>query len=194
MSCFLNGIKYIVGWFLYSPPYWDDLRIPATATTVGAANPPTLKKFRDNGAASRGVYAWHFAPTIMEDLMFAAQVPHKQKQETDLYPHFHWSPTTANAGNVIWGIEYTISTINGSFPLTQLDSVTDAADGLAYKHQLAGLSTISMAGNGLSTMILGRLYRDGGNTSDTYPDDAVLHEFDFHIQIDSPGSRWEFVK
>ena len=39
---------------------WDDLRVPLSAVRVGAAKIPTFTNWRDNGAGSTGVGAFHF--------------------------------------------------------------------------------------------------------------------------------------
>lgn len=193
MSCFLDGILTLVGRFLYSPPYWDDERVPTTSTTAGS-NPPTLSQFVNNGIGSRGVYVWMFSANIMEDLFFECQLSHRYKEGTTIKPHVHWSPTTAAGGNVVWGMEYTIATPTAQFPLTQTLSVQAGALGTIRGHQINSLGDISMSGNLISTMIAGRIYRDGANLLDTYPDSAALHELDFHFQLDTPGSKQQFLK
>lgn len=194
LGCFLDGLRYIVGRILYQPPYWDDVRVPATTTTVGISNPPTFRKLSDNGAGSVGVYAWHFSPTIREDLFFSAQMPHRYMEQTDIKPHIHWAPQMATAGDVYWEMEYTIATVNAVFPNSTVDFVIDASDVVAKKHQVASLTDISMTGNLISTMIHGRISRLGSHASDTYPDDAILSEIDFHFKLDAPGSRQDFIK
>lgn len=48
--------------------------------------------------------------------------------------------------------------------------------------------------SGVSSMMVCRLYRSPTVTEDTYSNDAGLLEFDLHYQIDSFGSRNEYIK
>ena len=185
MVCFLDGNAIFLGRHAYYPPVWDDMRVPAN-TAIAGSNPPTLSVFVGT------VRAWHFSATVVESLHFEAQISHRYKEGTDIQPHIHWSPTSAAAGTVSWGLEYTVATPTVQFPTTSTLSVAAVSGGTARLHQVDGLGTISMAGNKISTMIVGRVYRNA--PADTYPDLAVLHEIDFHFQVDTPGSKQPFLK
>ena len=49
---------------------------------------------------------------------------------------------------------------------------------------------IDMSGYTLSTLILAKLYRDDNTTTG----DVTAWDIDFHYEIDTPGSRQEFIK
>lgn len=173
---------------------WDDLRVAvASAARLGLTDPDWVKVL-DNGATSVGVYALGFADNRDEEVFFTVQIPHTYKQGTDIYPHVHWLPMSTGTGVVEWQLEYTWTNINGTFGNTTEISCTDSGDGTAYKHQIASFSSISGTGKNISSMLLCRLHRDGGNGSDTYVGDAVLLEIDFHYQINTMGSRQELSK
>jgi hypothetical protein len=193
-TCTYNGYCEYHGRIKYVPPYWDDLRIPATSARIGPVNPPTFSQLLNNGAGSTGVYTWHFSPTITEDLFFAAQMPHAYLQESPIYPHVHWCCTTSNAGNVVWELEFTRAEVNSFFSSSSIYQIIATGSGFANYHQVNSFPTINMIGKTISSMILCRLSRVGGNVNDTYPDDAALLEIDFHFQLDTPGSRQETVK
>lgn len=61
-------------------------------------------------------------------------------------------------------------------------------------HFITPLPSISMTGKKISCILLIRLSRVGGNGDDDYGEDARLLEFDIHYQVDSFGSRFEYVK
>ena len=103
-------------------------------------------------------------------------------------------PPTTGTGVVEWQLEYFWVNIDGTAGNTTILSLTDAGDGTAYKHQVASWSAISGTGKTVSSMLMCRIFRDGGNGSDTFTGDALLLEIDFHYQIDTMGSRQEFVK
>lgn len=171
--------------------FWDDLRVPAQNTKLNPTkSEPAFSSWID------GLFAYHFgaANNNDESIHFSAQLPHSYKEGSDLKCHVHWAPDSTNEGNVVWHLEYTVISINGTFTTTPELQVTDAADGTANKHQLTELGTISGTGLGISSMLVGRLTRLGDDENDTFTGNAVFLEIDFHYQLDAMGSRSESVK
>jgi len=166
---------------------WDDLRVPMTSVSKGGANDPDFAKVQDSGGTTTGVYSYHFDKNTEEELFFSVQLPHTWRQESGIEPHAHWAPTDAGTGTVVWGLEYTWANIGSAFPATSLLTVADPGDGTADKHQLASFGTIDGAGFTHSSMLLCRVYRAAGATSDNYDADAALLEVDFHYEINSLG-------
>lgn len=152
------------------------------------------------GGGSRGVFGYHFSPDRTEELYFDVQLPHRYKEGTDLEPHLHWSPKVAgNLGDqVIWGLEYTISNVGGTFGTTvTLSGVQRFPNDdplVAYRHYATKLGTIPGNDLNVSSMIKCRLFRITSSPADTFGFDAVLHEFDLHFQVDGHGSDEEFEK
>jgi Concanavalin A-like lectin/glucanases superfamily len=147
--------------------------------------------------ATRGVYAYYFDQDSVEELHFTIQMPHTWNVGTDLHPHLHYVGTDAGeTGNdVVWGLEYTVADVFGTFGNTTIISDPDTA-GAPYVHEIGSFSSdIDMSGiTGVSAMIVGRIFRDGSNASDTYDAPVGLLEVDFHIQKDTLGSQNEFSK
>lgn len=193
-ACYINGLPEYVGQFRYEPPYFEDLRTPATALQGQGANDPIFALFRDNGAGSNGVFAYQFSPTIGQDLFFWLQLPHAWEEGSTLYPHIHWAPMDAQAGNVRWALEYTIAKIGDAFPLTIGDAFEDPAGGVAFVHKVASFSPFTPTGDRISTMIGCRIVRGATNPLDTYPGLAALLEIDFHYRLNTPGSRQQTLK
>jgi hypothetical protein len=146
-----------------------------------------------NTLSAPGVFTYIFPPDVRSELFFTAQMDHGYKMGTDMNPHVHYSPTTSNTGNVVWGIEYTVSPVNGIFGTTNILEVVDPVDGIAYKHQPASFGIMDGI-EAVSFMFVGRVYRDGTSAEDTYPDGAALLEIDIHYLADSIGSSLEFTK
>jgi len=165
---------------------WDDLRFPAVSLRAGSAT-PSWSTFKD------GTNAWHFSKVSDNEVEFAVQLPHAWLEGSDIEPHVHWCPSDTDTGDVTWKLEYTWANIFDTFGATTTIAVTDAADGTAYKHQLADFAAISGTGKTMSSMLICRLFRDVSDADD-YDNDAILLEIDFHIQIDSFGSKEEYVK
>lgn len=187
----------------YSDTYWDDLRVPITATKLGGTKDPDFSLFKNNGAASQGVFIYWFDDTTEEEVYFAAQIPHGYKYGTDLHPHVHWAPdSNGGAGEVVnWGLEYSIAEIGSGFGNTTIiyaNAHTPAdASLVASQHYVSEFSSISgTAIDSVSAMIAFRLFRDatGGGGTDDYSHDAGVLEFDLHYQIDAPGSNNEYTK
>jgi hypothetical protein len=179
---------------------WDDVRCPAGSAGPAASNPP-FNVFRTNGAGSVGVRAFEFGdPGVEDDLYWDVQWPHLIKLGTVavpslVFPHLHWSPADANAGNVGWGIEYTEANIGEAFPLTSLPApVATAAAGVAFQHQITSYASVSKNNRGISGMFKCRTYRTNAGGIDTYASSVWVHEFDVHVEIDTLGSRTEFAK
>lgn len=173
---------------------FDDLRVsPLTAKLRGTSD-PSFEQFKDNGATSVGVFCFHFSKTIVEEIFFTVQLPHGYKEGSDIYPHVHWSPIDTDTGSVVWRLEYVWQNFGGTFGDTSNISVVDPAEGVAYKHQIAGLPVIDGTGGTISSVLVCRLYRNGAAVKDTYDNKAALLEFDFHYEADTDGSNQEYVK
>ena len=177
---------------------WEDLRNPAASAGPGATNPVYAQFRRNAGNTSAGVYAQRFADPGAGaegmDLMFDVQHSHAMKTGSIISPHIHWSPNDANAGDVGWGIEYTEANIYGVFPVTTSELVAVAASGVQYSHDLAEFSDIVNANRTISGMMKFRVYRSDVGNIDTYAAVVWLHEFDVHYEIDTIGSRQEYIK
>jgi hypothetical protein len=185
---------------------WDDLRFSAESSKLGGAKDPGFAVFLTDGGtpASQGVFIYWFDKATEEELFFAAQMPHSWKEGTDIEAHVHWVGKTTAPGagtDVCWGMEYTWANINSVFPATTLIYGDEQSNGAtetitANKHYLTELGTISGTGKTLSSMLICRVFRDaaGVGGTDDYDADAGLLEIDFHYQVDSFGSKEEYVK
>lgn len=144
---------------------WDDLRVAISTAQAGQVNPPTLAKFRDNGAGSDGVFARRFSNSQDEDILFETQMPHDWEPESTIYFHVHWSPGASGVAqsgkSVRWRLEYTKSDNNGNaIPLTQFVNAEDTVTGTDYAGEITGDNAITMTGCDSSCVLICRLYRD----------------------------------
>ena len=173
---------------LYTDTPWEDLRAPATAI-----NPPGQVSDPDWDNTNGG---WLFDAAGTEILWIIMQLPHSYKEGSNIKPHLHWCPTNTNTGNVLWRMEYKWTNVGeteaGTFSTL---NVLDAGDGTALKHQIAPFDAITGTGKTLSSMLVLKLSRIGGDGTDTYNADALLREFDIHYETDTPGgSHSEYSK
>jgi hypothetical protein len=175
------------------PSRYDDVAVPAILAKVGPTRAPTFALFRSDSAASQGVWAYQFDGSAVQEVHFAIQLPHRYAEGTMLYPHVHWAPTNADAGNVVWELEYTLANISGTFGLTALSYCTGTA-GVAYQHTLTEFAGITATAATMSALLLGRLARLATAGGDTYSGQAALFSVDLHIEIDEHGSQLKEAK
>jgi hypothetical protein len=170
-------------------PRFEDLRFPTSALTAppGLApfGTPDLIQFPVGG--STDTYAYCFDASADEGLTFVVQFPHARKENTNLSPHVHWSPSTGATGDVTWVLVCTATTdFTETFTGTQTITMTDAADEVANKHQYIDGTDIIATSSSVSAMVACSIYRDVDN-GDDYGADACLLEVDFHYAVDTPG-------
>lgn len=181
---------------------WDEIVVRPQAVRV---NPVNTKP--DYGTWVFPAQSYMFDAAAAESLYFQVEIHHAYriltiidppyKAGSSLYPHVHWAPMTTDTGTVAWKLAYMVRDVNGTFAFSAGDtlSVRDAGDGTAYKHQLASFPTLDMTSvTDVSAVITGVLIRDAALNSDTYTGEAVFLDLGFHFQVDSFGSRWEFLK
>jgi hypothetical protein len=183
---------------------WDDLMVSVLASKLGGSKDPGFAKFKDNGAGSQGVFTYWFDSIAEEELYFSVQMPHSW-DGTTIHPHMHWTPRVASDGNpanqtVEWGFEYTWVNVTGDFGNTSIvyGSSQIPADATIVKdrHYLTPIADItpSVTQNGISSMLICRIFRNATGTNDTYEQDAGLFQFDIHYAMNTMGSRTELAK
>ena len=127
----------------YQDTFWNDLRVPLSATRKPSASlvPPDTELFRDNGSGSGGVWCDAFDNSVEESVLFEVQVPHEYKQGTSLRLHVHWAKSDSAAGNVSWGAEHTFAEIGDVFPNTTINTANTitVGDGDDHEHCLTEL-------------------------------------------------------
>lgn len=171
---------------------WDDLRVSLLTAKVPASSAPDFSQVADDGAASIGVYGYHFADG--EYLFFTVQMPHGWKEGSVIYPHIHFMTTSdvSPADNFGIGLEYTWTEIDEDIAATTSAIEIDISTGINSNgmHQAANLSASGIDGSGkrLSSIMLCRLYRQAA-AADNYAADVIITDFDIHFEIDTHGSR-----
>lgn len=175
---------------------WNTIVVPMVgrAAPGGSGNNPTLKVFQTDGSGSPGVYQYAWPTGSDKWLYFSAQLPSAWKIGTSLHPILHWATIAGGAGDVVWGIEYTIAAHGGTFGSTVSISCACSASA-AYMEEDTEFSTIGMTAQTLMfPTLLGRIYREGTDVADTYASDAFGQVLDFRFEVDSIGSASEDSK
>jgi hypothetical protein len=182
---------------------WDDLRVEPTIKSTGS-NDPTFTQWFTNGAGSIGLFLFNFtdvATANEKEVYFSVQLPHSWKGTT-VYPHVHWIPNQAGAiQRPVWGLEYSWSDIGvafGNSSIIYTNSLNPNDNDLVqYKHYISQSSygiPPSASQDGISSIIICRLFRRSGDASDTFTGTCGLLYIDFHFEIDTIGSREALTK
>jgi len=162
---------------LLSEPLYEDLRFPANnIRTQGAPNDP-----------EQTIYGYAFDPDSEEDLYIIAQMPHSRKYGSNITAHWHWHTEDNTAGDVVWCIEYRWGNVEGVFDPIKNFCTVDSSQENSEMHLMSPEIPLDGTNKTSSSILKAKIYRDGGNTSDTYGADAYLLEFDLHYIIGQLG-------
>jgi len=181
---------------------WDDLRVEPVIKAIGTHDPTFTQWFSD-GSGSIGLFLYNFidANTVSQkEVFFTVQLPHSWAG-TAIFPHVHWIPD-ANQNNArpVWGLEYSweeIGSVFGNSLIVYTTSLEPNDTNLVqYKHYISKFASISPSSsqNGISSVMICRLFRFSGDASDTFTSTCGLLYCDFHFEINSIGSNSEYIK
>ena len=172
---------------------WEDQQVGLGGSKFAGASDPTW-------TAYKGGRVLAFDKAQDNIIYFTAQLYHSYKIDSDIEFHIHTAHADGGAGDSIWNFTYSWADKNADFPNitganTQTITVVSPED--ADKHQYDDFGAIeanSGAGQYPSSVILCSLQREGTHLDDDYDDDIYLVALDFHIEMDTVGSRTETTK
>lgn len=171
-------------WVTLTESRWDDLRFPAQGLNPpGGVSDPS----RDTEDGTL-----RFSASSTELIAGIAQMPHSWKTGTEVRPHIHWAGTDDSAGDVVWRFEYKVFGRDEVEPTSWTSTEVTVASTEA--HTISSFPAVSLTDRAISTMILWRVSRIGGDAADTYGEPAKLYEFDLHYLRTDLGSEEEFAK
>ena len=159
---------------------WDDYTADLSSGKLPASNAPTWGTFRD------GIGAYGFAAGSTNSIFITFHIRHDYAEGTLVYPHVHWSPNTTSTGVVRWGIEYT--TAKGhqqeAFPSTSTVYVNQTiSSNSQYYHCIAEVSDAdAFDAQETDSLVLCRIFRDGGDAADTFADTVYAFTADLHYR------------
>lgn len=169
-------------------PLWDDVRIP-----VSSLSSPSSQPGRVTYRGGLTVYGFDDAST--EQLSFELQWPHglDTNNAYGIRIHLHWTATNAIAGansNVVWGMEYSWANPFQAFNTTTITNLY--TNGLIAPHIHCIVPMVTITNIKESGVLIGRLFREGGNGGDTFAGDALGISLDAHYPRLQMGSHGEF--
>jgi hypothetical protein len=197
------GKTLVLGTMVY-----DDLRVTPGAFEFAGSADPSLVSYTPGGSGT-ALRLYEFA--VNDVAYFTVQLPHIYKTGEDIFAHVHWTPGSRGveeAGTMVgWKILYSWANIGAQFPTVQTADCSDEtfngtgsdpAAGDDY-HQMTPQATITGTGKGISSQLICAITRTDTGTDDTWVSTTtgelpLLLEIDFHIPIDTIGSRTSSTK
>ena len=134
-------------------------------------------------------YAFIGTGVLADELHGSLETLHDYLEGSDIVPHIHWCPTTADVGNVKWQIEYIWLSRTGTIGASTTISVTTAAGGTAWALKRSDFPTISGVGRQIGDRFAFRIFRDPADVADTYGFNAAILDVGIHYEKDTVGSR-----
>lgn len=174
--------------FMQTVPSWDDVRIPLSTLSSPSSQPGKVTFLG-------GLNVYGFDDASEEQLDFQLQLPHgiTTNNAYGIRLHLHWTGTAVSAApntNVVWGVEYAFANPITVYPATTITNrITNGLIAIRL-HAIAPILTLTNVKE--SGVMVGRLFRDGGNGGDTYAGDALGLSLDAHFGRIKMGSDAEF--
>jgi hypothetical protein len=161
---------------------WNDIILQVSNLRPGNT-PPSFSVF------TGGIYGLRFDAGSADEVHGAFEIPHDYKEGSNMVVHCHWSPTTTNTGNIVFGFEYSWGTDNAVFSAAATPTSTPAAaPGVVNK--LTRTNIVALVGTNfkIGDIIAFRFFRQNGGT-DTFTGNAFVHSIGIHYEADTVGSR-----
>ncbi len=169
--------------FIGDGTVWDDQQIIIGGVKFAGASDPSWTPYKGGR-----ILAFNKAQDNI--IYFTAQLSHKYKLSSNLEFHIHTVHKDGDAGNSIWNLTHSWADVDEDFSAQSTVSKTIASPSDADRHELHSFSeTITGAGTGVISILLCSLQREGTHEDDTYDDDIYLVALDFHIEMNTIGSR-----
>jgi hypothetical protein len=181
--------------FVGDATVWDDIRIVPGAFDLPGTSDPALVAYTPGGSGA-AIKLWEFQDGDI--VSFTIQLPHGYKLGSPVYAHAHWTPgprgNEENTKLVGWKLDYSWADIGGAFGVMATLDLKDACEGTDHKHQMTPDVVLTGSGASASSMIICNFRRTDTGTDDTWVGTAsgslpLLLEIDFHVELDTVGSR-----
>lgn len=169
---------------------FKDISLSGLMFAPGGSAAPSLISFVNANCLT---YGFNGSNTT-ERLYITTEMNHDYKEGSELELHVHWTPTTANTGNVKWQLYYTWQSKDGTFGTPQLLTAISSARGTAWQNTYETFGTISGVGKTINSQLVLQIFRVPTDGDDTYPDNAALVALGIHYECDTVGSRQRLSK
>jgi len=175
---------------------WDDMQVSISNLTIPAADYPDPALY--NMGIGGGVTFPVLGFALNEYIYFDVQTSHGMKLNSILDDHIHFIlPNTTTIGNkfkfrldVVAAAPNAVFAVPAGSPYTKEHTVA-ANDNTT--HRILDIADIPAVNSGVSTIYKCKLTRVAASAGE-YGSDVYLLFTDCHYQVDSLGSREEYVK
>ena len=196
--------------------FWEDLRVTANMMSVTGAQfskPPryvTILCNRERGPSFSGLqgYEFGYGRGVFQSGHFQVQIPHSYVPATPIEPHVHVRLDPASEGaagqKLLLEFEYIWVNVSESRPdSTRIISINHeiTEEQLQRDNVMISFGFIKKENADISSMLDCRFSRitfdpdwgkdfwpSQGLENDSFQGNLIFKEFDFHYQIDAPGS------
>ena len=170
------------------PERWDDVYVPLASAKAAGINDPDFNLF------NLTTRAYEFQNNVLaqqDELYFTFQMPHKYKINSEFHAHLHYSydSPTRNISN--FSLTCTFANLNGAWNNTYNSMLTTASSSMQH---LVSDFPLHYSCTTISCVAQCLLIRESAAVTDTYPSGVYVHAVDFHVLMDTLGSREEYVK
>ena len=123
-------------------------------------------------------------------IRFNTQISHEYAEGEDIEFHLHIGNNGTSTGNAVFKLTYEWTNIEDNFPVASSTTQTITIDGVDGKHQIETIvATISGLNKQVSSILLCTLERLAGDANDDFAGSVYVIGLDFHIPINTIGSR-----
>ena len=184
-----NGTQWVIAStsLVFDSPVFDDYLVPGLTLAKGSSA-PDLEEFRN------GMYmnAFNGTGVTVEQAFFTIHILHGMKPGTTPTFHIHWAHNQVSpSGNVKWLIDCTVTKGYGAGTYAAPETLTTIQTAPAqYVHEITDDDDMPLSSSEIEpdSVIIGRIYRDPADASDTFEADAFLVHIDLHYQRDRIGT------
>ena len=163
-------------------PMWK-VMYPSTGLAFSDDNPPTRTILVGN------IKVKTFPVGQLAEFHMAFNIPHDVSRTEKLIPFVHWAPSTADAGAVRWGLEYSLGTRGDQLTTSTDIGIVAQSSGVAESlHHDEVFEADQIAPQLPESVVLMRIYRNSNNAQDTYPGDAHLLGIGMSYLCDRTGT------
>lgn len=186
----------------YADTFWLDLLGPVTGSRLDSSS-GRIDFDYFNGAI--GFQANARYPN--EPLVFRMQIQHYWKIETAGKPHIHWKQQHATEiPNWLFAWKFSKNGAADAIETDWTNYTLSVIESHAFEYSSGVMNQISifpdmdLTGGNVSDLLTCVLFRDSGNDSSLFAGNdpsslvEIVTDLDLHIQVDTPGSRQEYIK
>lgn len=185
----INGIR-----LLGTTTVYNDL-MPNAVSLGQGVSVPAFSIY--NGSVLR---AYEFVGNALNvrEIFMAFQLPHLYKEGSNIGPHVHiYIPDDATGGIIKFGVTLSWNNVNATgtdSETTYYGTITRTANQGINNNAILSFGSIDGTGKTLSSIVSCRIFRDAGDSGDTFGGSVWLKAADIHYEIDALGSSTETAK